>query len=521
MSNLVFSIDDTEITVSRPVAFDVVKSIMDFTQISSKTKLEIIGDEGKSIQPGSAIDNFNIDHNKYPYNDKVTIEVSEMPVQDFTLATTVNQMQHRPFFRDDCLGILMRPVNVITEVTITFKYRAEDRNKAIKWQNAIRAKSNLGVQNVLHTVKYSYAIPYNCIAILKEIHRLRNNVAPYNDTFEQYFEDKCSKKLTKVSNQSGKYQQYSLLEIQNNIQGQFDFIDVPDKPDRVDDSSAYSSTFTYKFKYNKPCNVNMIYPVFIHNQVLDEKYRFDFLLKNLDYKNGDGNFSQTYANEFLKLPTVDYPSDIGYTIPNFDSEFFPRYKITATGDILNAVTIVESNDLRYLLNLKDLGDHDLDPDVIQYLIYEHSNFTNRNKTVFNLNLYCYNELVKDSILTVNSNLDVFSTEDLDLRKLYRVRLSLLCDLQDIVDKPRFKEYCRNNINFRDKIARAIFRLLKTRTVVLKRPINRNTLSLEDLKLLGIITNDDLYGSKKMYLDYLDEIPFYPLTEILFLSTNKE
>ena len=429
MPNISLPIEDLHDSVERPVVFSVVREILEITELSDKTPISFYDDEGKAAQAGSLITNDATKPNKWPFDERIRIEVDEDfdPNSIYTIHT--KQPENIPVFKDDAIGAVIRPIYSPTKVVINFNYRARDKNQAMKWRNNIRAKVAMFRDINLHELSYHTHLQEEFIIIIKEIHRLRENVAPYGEEFDVYFAKHLSDKASIKTNLGGKSVLWGVEERQIRVQGIFDFEGAPEKGEKSDDSGdAWSINFSYKFEYQKPIMLNMTYPIVIHNQVLSKKFRPSETVYRLeDQKRSFSMSGRAYNNFESDTKVLTYKGNDGISIPEFD-EFSPKMILPSTVNVMTCLVVVETNGTnpRKLLNLTQLGEVGLNPIVLDFIKQIEYPFMGKDfYSIFSLSLYRHSGLVESGSLTVDENLDVYSTFDLDLRKTYRVRLGLV------------------------------------------------------------------------------------------------
>jgi hypothetical protein len=213
------------------------------------------------------------------------------------------------------------------------------------------------------------------------------------------------------------------------IVGWFEMPDnTPEPGSKEDDGDTWTVGFSYHFKYDKPVECVMFYPLMIHNQILGPDFRpteeIDVEeLHQRSYAMSAKNFSQFEAGRNLAPISVRD----GLSIPSFD-EFIPGAVIPSTKRIFTAMTSVDTTNPSLLMALDELGDWDWDADILAFLKVEAPFMTKRYHSIFCLSLYEGPALISDGILTVDNTLKVHVTKPLSLRLNYHVRLSLVSDL---------------------------------------------------------------------------------------------
>jgi hypothetical protein len=429
MPNIVLALDDVQNSVERPVTFDIIREIMEITQISNKTNIMFLGDEEKAAQQNSTISKDLLVENRWSYNEKVSIEVEEDFDKDRILSMVAQKPENIFIFKDENLPVYIKPVYSSTSVKLTVKYKARDKNQATRWRNDMRTRTAMLRDLNLHKIQYHYHLQEEYYVILKEIHRLREATGGYGDVFEDYFTKHLTTNASIVTNLNGQAALWAIAERQIRVQGYFEFDSgVPDKPDKYEESDAWETSYTYNFLYEKPIACNMYYPLMIHNQLLSTKYRpvekpykledqlrsFTLSMRAFAEFESDNKVLQSKANE-------------GITIPEFD-DFTPNSVLPSTVRVVTALTNVVPTNLRSLFNLKDLGLLELDSIILDFLVNVEYSYLGRDfQSIFSLSLYKESFLSGSGSLSVNNNLDVVSTADLDIRKTHRVRLGLVTD----------------------------------------------------------------------------------------------
>lgn len=429
MPNISIPISDLLTTVERPVIYDIIRRVQDLTGISSKTQIRYYGEDAKAAQWNSTLTKDTTKHNLWPHVENLSIEVEDDYTVNRMLSIAVKQAEVPFVFLDDELGIYVKPVYSPQDTTIRFKYAAKDRNQAIRWRNEIRTRTAMNRDINTHTVTYGWRFPDVYLDILKNIHTLRENIGGYGDTFERYFDDHCTDRITTLTNLSATVAMLSVAETQTGIQGFFDFDGVPDKPEKGDEADIWTISFSYKFTYDKPINTVFNYPFLIHQQMIEEKYQFPM---NVDTVEKQWLSRPSSGEAFSKFEIIGkeakYRADLGLVIPYFDN-FHPNSIPPSTLRVFTALTSITPENRKSLLNLGDLGEFNIDTDILDFIrAGEYPHMDRVYNSIFCLNLYSEQYLQQEICLQITPDLDVVSLVDLDLRKKYHLRLSLVADM---------------------------------------------------------------------------------------------
>lgn len=501
MPNIVSTISDLEFSVDRPVVYCVLRQLMDLTKLSHLTPIRFYGDEGKAAQKNSTITKSPVGENYWEADEKVSIEIEEEFDKDRMLSTAIKVAENIHIFADPALGVWLKPAYAQTTVTIKVMWRGQDKNQALRWRNDIRMHTSLGREINMHTLAYSYALPTELIDIVEEIHRLRESVAGYGQSFADYFTEHLTDKASVMTNFSGEEGVWCVSEPQGRIQGIFDINGVTEKSEKNGENDSVNTSFSYRFTYDKPLQVNMLYPLVVHNQVLSGKFRPTEHAYSAQSRAREFTLSGAAFNEFESDSiSLRGRGSLGVSIPDFD-EFVPASVPSGTLRVLTALATISPGAQRELFSLDDLPDTTFGPAVLAFL--RESEYLYLGKTyasVFCLNLYTNRWLQPSGALVVNSALTVSAAQDLSLRKTHRARLALVANLNFLLPGAlvRLKEYPLAAV----AIAKAIDAALRSSGG--DGDLNKNKLSERDYFAMGLNPNGSYEPWKGSWGDYLKD-----------------
>lgn len=423
MPKIVFTNPGVKDSVTRPVVLDIVRQVLEWTGLPKETPIQFPGELERVYQPGSTIST-EVEFNRFEPNRRWNISVEEEHQMDRVLSTAVLYDDNPHTFWDGDTQVYMRPVYAPTDVTITIANVSKDKNEAIRWRDDIAARVSMGRDVKVHNANYSYLIPEEFFPIFKEIHRLRENVAGYGESFETYFHRYLSKKARILTDLIGKNQAWGVGETQARIIGYFDFDAAPEQGDRGE-AAEWRISFTYRFKYDKPVASLLKYPLMVHNQLISKDFRPTRLPERIE------DYQLNYSMSSRALATFESyrPSENngipGIAIPEFD-EFLPAAGSVApdTLRVLTALTSVDLTNPRDLLSLYELGEVSLDPQILSYMRGEAPYLTQLGRSFMHVNVYKDTTLMARQHYEVSDTLMVRLKVDPDLRATYHVRVSL-------------------------------------------------------------------------------------------------
>lgn len=506
MPALNMPINDVSSSVERPVIFDVLRQLMMLTGISEKTPIRFYGGDAMAQQFNSHIGKLNKGLNRWPHQENLSVEVDEDHSKDHLLGIAVKQNENPAVFFDPQLNVMITPVYSPTDVSIRVKFNAKDKNQAQRWRDEVRTRAAMGREINMHELNYSYALPTVFEALLMHVYALREAQAPYGQTLNQWWTACADPRFTRVTNQAGESPTVVMAEKQNRIQGIFDFESVPEKAEREKEPDMWSLSFTYKFRYDKPIEMVCRYPLLIHQQPIGAKFRqynnaapMRDLLKRLTHSGtafeqfGDqAQLARVTANKGVTWPVIDDWLPLQGTLP------------VGTLKIFTGMIALTPDDRRTLLDLRKLGDFSLIPEVLAFMAAtEYPHMQNDGGSIFRLSLYEGHNVVESSRFEVTPALVVQAKEDLNLRKLYHVRLAIHADA--LMMRAEALARLRAQPEIANRLAIAINASLTMSGNA--RDLRKNKLNAHDLALMGVS-------------GFMPPSYSYSLVQMLFIEANR-
>lgn len=433
MPNVDLPLRDVASTVSRPVITEVVKQLQEIFSIIDPIII-YPGDIGKAKQPGSSIDDKH-KRNRTPRlgtTRHTYIEVTEKLVPEGITSHPGHGDEYEPIFRDPNLEVLMRPMYAFTEVEINFKFSSPSRVEALSWYNDCYSMAGFMRQNAhIHSFDYHYNIPNVFIDLLKEIYRCREETGGFGDTLQQWFKACAVPRFTYTTDLVGKNETLSVVEKQGRVVGVVDWGGIPEKPQKNSDQVTWECEFTYKFTFEKPVGINVVYPISVHNQLLPSKY-IDFVMQDPSIqdtrKRASNSIKSLHYFEITEIADRYYDRFYEARIPRIDDKvisYSPRY----LKPIFTALCLIDPEDPTLFMNLKELDEYTLDTDLLKFLEDGEYRYLAKDfASVLHVSLYRGDRLCPDTELYVDEHLNVRSTRPINIRVQQRIRLSLATDV---------------------------------------------------------------------------------------------
>lgn len=434
MPKIALEIEETYDNITRPVTSGIIRDLINRLGLPNDTSLAYYGSAEDSANKGSVLAQQNAAV-KFPFTDRVKIDVDEQYVDDHVLTTPVHQHAQRKIFADDGLGVYIRPVYQRTRSVVSMTYRASDKTTALRWRDNFRRKSAEGRESLLHEVIYHFTPPMPFFGILQEIHRLREQQWGYGEDFTTWVADHFTERLTNLSTLDGHRTLPAVTEKQIGIQGWFDFEAQPDNPSKESDGGSWTLTVSYTFEYDKVTSMTMDYPIVVHNQLLSS----DYVPMDKTYDLYEQAFRQSPANDSLSLFTphrrVVNALYEHIVIPAHD-DWYPAKNSKRLITLISALVGVDPENPTLIASLADFGEVGIDPGVVEYLRKERMNIKRYTANAFHVEFFRGRYPQDPASLMIDADLNLYSTVPLDPRNIYHLRFSVTKDLRTLSDEAK-------------------------------------------------------------------------------------
>lgn len=423
MASETIPLPDIEQSVTRPSVFQVIDQVRDILGITKPLEIIYAGQRGVVQATGSAISDIRYGNEaKFSSDDYIVIDV----VEDYD-TDAVNEIQSHsydtaPIFADNKLGLTLRPIYIPSKMEISFTYQSTSETDVRQWIASQITKANRGRDTHLHHITYTYPLPFEFFIALDDVYKLREKNEGYGQTFMEYFDEHRAQRFTLLTNQEGGNPIPSIKERQGQIVGAFDFTVAPEKPEYVKEKGIWTTRFIYRYTYWRPDQCHITYPIAVHNEFMPERY-LRYPEDVLDYDTPRAYFS--HGMNAMQMFSVASPltaqrSPTPYiSIPRFD-DFHPHVK-EHTATIFTARCFLDDTK-KDLLDLNELGDYELDKDILDFLKSEYRYLHKPFFSVFGVEHYINGELQNYDRIEVNDKLMVRSKEPLSMRDVHHVRL---------------------------------------------------------------------------------------------------
>lgn len=430
MPNVAITLPNVDESVTRPLVADLTRQLQQFTGLDFVKDVRFMNYNGNVRVPDSAVGESKSRYATFSGQTRMFVEVEEDVNQDGWASTVVDRIEHIPLFADPQLDIWVTPVVVPTDLVLKVRFQTRSRDEARRWRDDIVMRLAQLREGMQHTLTFNINLPTQLWGLIEHVWEKREALGGYDQDYVSYVKQHADKDLTVVSNSAGQQHTFAFRRVLARVNGRFDISPIPDKPTFDESGGVWECTLSYKITYDRPTGCNVRYPIQVHQQFLDDKYILPVNVQpNMNDREKKLSQSQHAFSMFETYKISGYycHQDAYIQIPPFD-DFVYRTVPKATATVVLGLLQLEKPGPQVMMNLGDIGDDQIDEDILQFLREVEYPWLNKPyESFFAVNLFREQDLVHSSTIEVDDQLNIFCNEDMSVRKNYRVRFSIVVD----------------------------------------------------------------------------------------------
>ena len=431
-------------TVGRTVTLKVIQDLKKNLDVFSKAfvALENIFTENTYT---SGV-NVTIDKNslEIPIVEKVDAKITSRKLNGLT----VGNFQNVGFNIFKTKGLKIDTEYINTELVVSLTYKTKSKVNATKLEKMLIDHHITKGCGFYHDVVFYYDIPNFLLGLMEDIVNTRKiNNDDGTNILDFIRSGNILNAITLSGDVNGLEGDVGLASIgKSRLHGIFDS-ELPEvKAEHDKDLNEWSLSVDYKTNYMSPEAFLVDFEILCNNTMLDsDKY----LVEKMD--NPD---TRRESDGFYPMPMVTNKYSYDYVaIPPYDNH---RPYVSSSKNIvplMSILTQISLDDKKSLFNLNELEYYELDTDVLNYIkatkeyVVEYAKLYYRS--IFMLDIYKDDVLMPKGTLTIDDDLNVLATNDLDITGTYRCVLSLIKNMSmidvryrnliDMIDSDKIKD----------------------------------------------------------------------------------
>lgn len=421
-------------SIARPVASQVVGQILRNLKLFDKVPVRFIGLSTALPVTTSTIGEGNEGLLRLPADTAIEITLEEEYEPDTPRTTQTFDSSERHIFRDPTTRTDMRVTYQQIRNNVTIRIKGTDRTVVSSLLKRYRSKISQSQTEFVNFIDYHYPIPSVYIEMLAHIHTLREKQGGYGDTVGEYLFKNFHPSMTIVANQAGKGKTVAIKEKGGQVVTWYNGGDETPRQENGNGSGNWIAEVGITYIYDRPETCIISYPLMVHNSIIKSEYQplvepytpEDHYLKASERQWALSYFTYTFRG-------AERGNGIrGVSDPRFD-DFIDGYSFPGFETILRQLVAITPKDKRLLTNLQDLGEWKLSDAMIDYLKKTYQKVTHVGHSLIYINVYRWENLADPLLIEVDENLNVSYAEDLNIRDIHHVVISLASDPTQLDD----------------------------------------------------------------------------------------
>lgn len=383
---------------------------------------------------------------------KILAVITENYDEEYITTSAISAPDALPIFHDGQLDVVVYPIYIKSEVTISFQFTTPSKTEAKRIRDDIRMRLSQARNILHHQVEYNIIIPDEVEEFIGDVYDLRNRLIP--EELSSYLLGHSTNRMHAITDLVGAEgnTRLAVRETESRIIGTFEFGSLPDVVESDTASNTYKLTIPYKFNFDVPRGLCLRYPPMICNRPMLPKY-LQFVVDNKRRTLEDTFREQSFSNSLGAMAMFESQRQVNMfanrrlplNLPEFDN--FPvKGGHPGYVNLLTVLVSVDETDKKSLLNLKEIdSDYRLHPKFLEYVsTFERATVVNPYMSPFYFGLHQDGNHFDNNVLVIDPALNVASSQVLSLVRPTRISLSVCIDVTALHDSVKFRLYQEKN-----------------------------------------------------------------------------
>lgn len=258
--------------ITRPVVDTIVRDYFDLLGLNGSTvEVRYKGDAEALSVPGSTL-NDKQTFVRLSTDERLEVEYEEDYDENAVRSTPIHRIESPYIFKDPTTGVMVCPVRQEMKSTITLRIHAADKQRLEILLRKYKTLISRDVDQMSHKLSYSYDVPPSILACLIDVYSLRENIAGYMDSFEDWFTLNFVPNKVTAYTLDGKNPVCKIAESSIRAVTYFEDGDEIPKKDKEDDAGGWFAEIRLGFFWQRVESMTVYYPIMIHNQIMPSQY---------------------------------------------------------------------------------------------------------------------------------------------------------------------------------------------------------------------------------------------------------
>lgn len=267
-----WEVREVQKNITRPVVDSVVRDYFELLGLDgSEIEVRFKGDAEAISVPGSTL-NDRQTFVRLSTDERLEVEYEENYDENAIRSTPITRPEAPFIFLDPTTGVMVCPVRQELKSTITLRIHAQDKQRVAILLRKYKTLISRDVDQMAHKLSYSYDVPPSILACMIDAYKLRENVAGYMDSFDDWFTKNFIPNKVTAYTIDGKNPVCKIAESSIRAVTYFEDGDEVPKKEKDDDAGGWYTELRLGFYWQRVESMTIYYPIVIHNQFMPEQY---------------------------------------------------------------------------------------------------------------------------------------------------------------------------------------------------------------------------------------------------------
>lgn len=432
----IYGLEDTFI---RPVLIKVLDDIKE--SFGMKLDAPLFLDERDKFYKNKSAITGKIKAQLPSYVAAIRATYEETTDDDCEISNRVRWSDHLPIFADREIDAVATPIHLKKKYLVNVRYYNKSKNALDSLLNNLRISLPINYSQLSHTLEYSYVLPTYMLELIAHFNTLKNLRLVTPVTTDDYLTNHMDERLDLLMASDGALQKTSpvIREAQNSVLGNIEQDIASIKIETDSDLDCFYIEFQYLIALEKPVFVTFEYPILVYNTRINKVYR-NFTKPKKIQTSGASAFGISPGGELATNPPKNQATERVWLCEPEEDYHRPPIDIPGFVRMLSILVIVDPLNPKVIFNLDDLTNIKFKDAIKNYIKTEGNNAGVMGNSLIYLELLKNGDIIDNNPITIDSNGNLSSTIDMDIKSTYRVSVSVMYDLAYL--KPTAKDRLR-------------------------------------------------------------------------------
>jgi len=446
---------ENEIQIIRPVSEHMARMLLKYLglyHIFEKDGIYIGDENHQAMKFDSATDSPKVKQNRCNVNIVPNLNPISTEWEMFTFSNIIasnsterDELGTYPIFADKKAGIYLKEMRVPCSIELNFEMKVISVELAEIIHRSIFNKfMKDGVVTEFHDISFSYPVPDATLWVLYKLFKLKDLDSDFIN-FQEYLRFGSNNSFDVLVNRDkliNSNQQLVINRSNNRVLGKLDFSGDRPEIDSVNKLvDTYTISFRYVYQFGIPNILRLMFPIMVNNETVpefligkpNEMHNSDMQANHNSIAINDHFYNGNFKHRLVeKYQLIRYPIYDDWILPynncpDLKKRFSPLFVglLSTTIDEITKETSLTVDLRNEIFPMLDIDTRNI---LEAALINNPKNIIGGRNGIFNITMFCGDTLVSYNRFTMDENLLITISQNVNPAKIYRLVISIVTEL---------------------------------------------------------------------------------------------